>query len=215
MSIPPRRILNMICQHVSLLYISAGNKNNQVSIFTQVPPAMKSSKCQKSSWSGPNDVGIYSRDCQIFAYYSPKIPILLMRGGMGMWVPIVWEIRGISRDDVDQGWPRVFFLPNSSATHLCVGFYKRRRISKHQSRRVRFCWTWQIFLEMFPRKPSPLTSKKITRIDELQGTFGNSGRANHMRPSWKMLQLEILNMNIEMRGLHVRSLNIFHQKLCS
>ena len=78
------------------LYCIYSAEKKHVLIFTQVPPAMKSSKCQKSSWSGPNDVRIYSRDCQIFPYYSRKNSHTSDGSGYGNVGPIVWEIRGIS-----------------------------------------------------------------------------------------------------------------------
>ena len=132
----------MICQHVSLLYIFCRRKKKQVLIFTQVPPAMKSSKCQKSSWSGPNDVGIYSRDCQIFPYYSPTIPILSDGSGMGMWVPLSGKslefplMMLIKDGDVVVTHvvmtPRLF-LQNSYLSHTFMRrFYKRCRISKQK-----------------------------------------------------------------------------------
>lgn len=69
------------------LYCIYSAKKNKSSFFTQVPPAMKSSKCQKSSWSGPNDVEIYSRDCQMMGYPSHTTPLPFPY----FWWEWVWE----------------------------------------------------------------------------------------------------------------------------
>lgn len=79
-------------------------------------------------------------------------------------------------------WPRVFFFKIPiSATHLCVDSTKDVGF---QNKNKWEGWNLLNIADIFrddSTKTSPLEQQKITRIDQLQGIFGNSKRTKHTR----------------------------------
>lgn len=169
---------------ISLLYISAERKNkSSFRLRYQRWWSRRSAKSQAGQ--GPMMWGFLQGTAR-YSHTTPlKFPYFWWEwyGNVG---PIVWEIPGISLGRCGDH-VAIFKIPYLN--HRFIHSTKTVGFPNKKVEGLDFAEHSDVFRDV-STKTSPLDQQKITRIDQLQGTFGNSKRTKHTRAlatcfSWK------------------------------